>query len=430
VLTSRRGPAAPGAAELEAELTALGTRVTVAECDVADREALARVLAQIPEDVPLTGVVHAAGVLDDGLLQSLRLDRFDAVLRPKADAATNLRGAAVPAAGPLRRGPAPEGRRRDQPRRAHLRPRPGDVRAVLLDRGRARQRRAGQLRGGERVPRRAGRAPALAGPAGDLGRLGSVGRNRHGGRQGDAGRPDAPWRAAADGARDGDRRAAARGRRRHDERDRRRHRLGVLRPDADRGTAQPADRRSSRGERRAGGGDARGGRRAAPAPRRPVPAGAGTAARRHRAYARRQGPRPSEPGRDRCQPRVPRPGLRLADRGRGAQPPLSGDRRSPGDDAAVRLPQHRRGGPPPALGAARRAERDGRGRPRARHRRRARGDRGDRLPVPRRRTVTGRPVEPRARRPRRRVHAACGPRLGPGVHLRPRPGPPGDDVLP
>ncbi|MGH3379218.1 MAG: SDR family NAD(P)-dependent oxidoreductase, partial [Actinoallomurus sp.] len=90
VLTSRRGPAAPGAAELEAELTALGTRVTVAECDVADREALASVLAQIPEDVPLTGVVHAAGVLDDGVLESLRLDRFDAVLRPKADAATNL----------------------------------------------------------------------------------------------------------------------------------------------------------------------------------------------------------------------------------------------------------------------------------------------------------------------------------------------------
>ena len=90
VLTSRRGPAAPGAAELEAELTALGTRVTVAECDAADREALARVLAQIPEDVPLTGVVHAAGVLDDGVLESLRLDRFDAVLRPKAEAATNL----------------------------------------------------------------------------------------------------------------------------------------------------------------------------------------------------------------------------------------------------------------------------------------------------------------------------------------------------
>ncbi|MBB4927397.1 candicidin polyketide synthase FscB [Kitasatospora kifunensis] len=90
LLTSRRGPTADGVAELTAELTALGTQVTVAACDVADREALAALLAEVPATAPLTGVVHAAGVLDDGVLTSLTLDRFDAVLRPKAQAACNL----------------------------------------------------------------------------------------------------------------------------------------------------------------------------------------------------------------------------------------------------------------------------------------------------------------------------------------------------
>ena len=51
-----------------AELEALGAQVTVAAVDVADREALAAVLASDPAEYPLRGVVHAAGVLDDGVL--------------------------------------------------------------------------------------------------------------------------------------------------------------------------------------------------------------------------------------------------------------------------------------------------------------------------------------------------------------------------
>ncbi|MGW8066883.1 SDR family NAD(P)-dependent oxidoreductase [Streptomyces ziwulingensis] len=90
VLTSRRGPDAPGVTELVAELTGLGTRVTVADCDVADRDQLARLLDTLPAELPLTGVVHAAGVLDDGVLDSLTLDRFDAVLRPKTAGTTHL----------------------------------------------------------------------------------------------------------------------------------------------------------------------------------------------------------------------------------------------------------------------------------------------------------------------------------------------------
>jgi acyl transferase domain-containing protein/acyl carrier protein len=90
LLTSRRGAAAPGAAELREELTGLGADVTLAACDVADRDSLAALLAGIPADAPLRAVVHAAGVLDDGVLTSLTPDRLDTVLRPKVDAAQAL----------------------------------------------------------------------------------------------------------------------------------------------------------------------------------------------------------------------------------------------------------------------------------------------------------------------------------------------------
>ncbi|MFP3992309.1 type I polyketide synthase [Streptomyces sp. E11-3] len=90
LLVGRRGPDAPGAAELTAELTALGAQVTVAACDVSDRTALAAVLDAIPAAHPLSGVIHTAGVLDNGLLTDLTPDRLDAVLRPKADAAWHL----------------------------------------------------------------------------------------------------------------------------------------------------------------------------------------------------------------------------------------------------------------------------------------------------------------------------------------------------
>ncbi|MFE4539533.1 beta-ketoacyl reductase, partial [Streptomyces scopuliridis] len=90
LLLSRRGPGAEGARALVEELEALGADVTAAACDVADRGALAEVLAGVPSEHPLTAVVHAAGVLDDGVVGSLTPERLDTVLRPKVDAAWYL----------------------------------------------------------------------------------------------------------------------------------------------------------------------------------------------------------------------------------------------------------------------------------------------------------------------------------------------------
>nr|ACB46486.1 polyketide synthase [Actinomadura kijaniata] len=90
LLVSRRGPDAPGAQELRAELTGAGAEVTVAACDVSDRDDLAALLAAIPAEHPLTAVVHTAGVLDDAVLTNLTPQRLHRVLRPKVDAAWHL----------------------------------------------------------------------------------------------------------------------------------------------------------------------------------------------------------------------------------------------------------------------------------------------------------------------------------------------------
>ncbi|MCL2554063.1 MAG: SDR family NAD(P)-dependent oxidoreductase, partial [Actinomycetia bacterium] len=91
LLTSRRGPDAPGAAQLRADLLESGAEsVTVAACDAADRDALAAALAAVPADHPLTAVVHTAGVLDDGVVGSLTPEQVARVLRPKVDAVVNL----------------------------------------------------------------------------------------------------------------------------------------------------------------------------------------------------------------------------------------------------------------------------------------------------------------------------------------------------
>ncbi|OLF14673.1 type I polyketide synthase, partial [Actinophytocola xanthii] len=84
VLAGRRGADAPGAVELAEEL---GGTVTLARCDIADREALAALLADLPD---LTAVVHAAGVLDECAVADLDPARLAAASRAKAVGAVNL----------------------------------------------------------------------------------------------------------------------------------------------------------------------------------------------------------------------------------------------------------------------------------------------------------------------------------------------------
>ncbi|MDG4533643.1 SDR family NAD(P)-dependent oxidoreductase [Streptomyces sp. AV19] len=90
LLAGRRGVAAAGATELVAELAAHGADVTVHACDTADREAVARLLAQVPDRHPLGAVIHMAGVVDDGIVTSLTAARMAAVLGAKAIGALHL----------------------------------------------------------------------------------------------------------------------------------------------------------------------------------------------------------------------------------------------------------------------------------------------------------------------------------------------------
>ncbi|MEV4847943.1 type I polyketide synthase, partial [Micromonospora matsumotoense] len=86
VLTSRRGLAAPGAAELVEELTGAGARVRIEACDAADRDALAGLLAGLST---LDVVVHAAGVVEDATVASLT-DEGLAAAATKSTAAWHL----------------------------------------------------------------------------------------------------------------------------------------------------------------------------------------------------------------------------------------------------------------------------------------------------------------------------------------------------
>ncbi|WP_345516425.1 type I polyketide synthase, partial [Phytohabitans houttuyneae] len=90
ILASRRGEAAPGAATLREHLTALGARTRIVRLDVTDPRELRDLLAQVPADAPLAGVVHTAGALDDGLVDAWDRERLDRVWAAKATGAWHL----------------------------------------------------------------------------------------------------------------------------------------------------------------------------------------------------------------------------------------------------------------------------------------------------------------------------------------------------
>uniref|UniRef100_UPI00117877E4 beta-ketoacyl reductase n=1 Tax=Amycolatopsis kentuckyensis TaxID=218823 RepID=UPI00117877E4 len=87
VLLSRRGPRAPGAAELVEDLQAAGAQATVLACDVSDRDDLARAIDRIPQ---VTAVVHAAGASQATAFAELADDEFRRILQAKVAGAENL----------------------------------------------------------------------------------------------------------------------------------------------------------------------------------------------------------------------------------------------------------------------------------------------------------------------------------------------------
>jgi polyketide synthase 12 len=90
LLLSRSGPDSKGARHLRAELAESGCEARIVACDAADRGRLEAALATVPEEYPLTAVIHAAGVVEDAAIESLNAEQIDRVLAPKVDAALHL----------------------------------------------------------------------------------------------------------------------------------------------------------------------------------------------------------------------------------------------------------------------------------------------------------------------------------------------------
>jgi acyl transferase domain-containing protein/acyl carrier protein len=90
ILTGRRAVVPETAQPTLAGLEKAGVAVHVVQADVAEQADVMRVLAICNEIAPLRGIVHAAGVLDDGLLAQQSVERWTRVLRPKVDGAWHL----------------------------------------------------------------------------------------------------------------------------------------------------------------------------------------------------------------------------------------------------------------------------------------------------------------------------------------------------
>ena len=88
VLVGRHGVREEQQAQLS-ELEQLGASVKVVQADIADAEQLARSLAAATYP-PLRGVIHAAGTLNDGILQQQSWQAFEEVMAPKVAGAWNL----------------------------------------------------------------------------------------------------------------------------------------------------------------------------------------------------------------------------------------------------------------------------------------------------------------------------------------------------
>jgi thioester reductase-like protein len=161
VLTSRTGDINEEARLAIDRCEAAGAKVRVAISDVSSDPDVARLFADIATGMPpLCGVVHAAMVLDDGLLADLDAERLHRVLAPKMSGAWNLH--------------------------LHTRELPLDffllyssISSAIGNRGQANYAAANSFLDGLAHHRRALQLPALAINWGAIGQVGYVARNEH-----------------------------------------------------------------------------------------------------------------------------------------------------------------------------------------------------------------------------------------------------------
>nr|WP_167815687.1 type I polyketide synthase [Methanocorpusculum sp. GPch4] len=96
VLVGRHAPSQSALGAL-AEMRAHGAEVRILQADVADPVQVETLFATMADSMPtLKGLIHAAGVLDDGVLSELKPDRLERVLAPKLQGAWNLHQASLP----------------------------------------------------------------------------------------------------------------------------------------------------------------------------------------------------------------------------------------------------------------------------------------------------------------------------------------------
>jgi len=96
ILVGRGEPPAAASSRLAA-LAAAGVAVRLVRADIADADAVAGLFAALADSSPpLRGIVHAAGIVDDGILTQQSPGRFARVFAPKVDGAWNLHRLAPP----------------------------------------------------------------------------------------------------------------------------------------------------------------------------------------------------------------------------------------------------------------------------------------------------------------------------------------------
>jgi acyl carrier protein len=91
VLLCGRSKPAPSASRAIEEITRAGTQVEVVEADITSLERVQNLIGTAHrQDLPLRGIIHAAGVLRDRLLNAMSWEDMQQVLAPKVDGAWNL----------------------------------------------------------------------------------------------------------------------------------------------------------------------------------------------------------------------------------------------------------------------------------------------------------------------------------------------------